>query len=352
MPTPFLIYDEHFLQHQTAGHPESPERLRHIKSLLQEKGMWSRLPVYQPQAIALAELQKLHDAAYIKQLETFCQNAGQGQRIDEDTIVSTGSYQAAMLAAGAATDLIDRLLAQNQDIGFALVRPPGHHAMPTHTMGFCLFNNIALAAHHALNQYGLKRILILDWDAHHGNATEHMFYHDPRVLCVSWHQYPNWPGTGALTDVGAGDGYGFNLNIPLPVKQGTEAFLQTFQELVRPAAEQFQPELILVSAGYDAHFGDPLTDLGLTADGFGLLTGEIINLAARWSNHKVGFFLEGGYNTKALAYSVLATLQTLGQEDSRSVHEPLLSPPPQSEPEPFQKLIAQIRKTHPLLSKN
>ena len=217
-------------------------------------------------------------------------------------------------------------------------------------MGFCLFNNIALAAYHALEVKGLQRIMILDWDAHHGNATEHMFYEDPRVLFVSWHQYPNWPGTGAIEDMGTGKGTGYNVNIPLPVNYGDNAYLQTFKELVIPLAANFKPQLLLVSAGYDAHFNDPLTHMGLTAKGFAELVGQVITLASQLTSRKVGFLLEGGYHLEALAWSVYATLMTLAQEQIPSFQEPTYSNlPPQIEEKQLKSIIERIQKVQPLL---
>lgn len=353
MSKPLIFFSEACLGHQNPehpdSHPESPLRLKTILSRLENHGLWQTLPRRTPQPVAFELLFSLHDPAYVEMLERFCHSAGKGRRIDENTLVSEGSWQAALLAAGAAVEMVDALLEEQTRTAFSLIRPPGHHAMPTYTMGFCLFNNIALAARRALDQ-GLQRILILDWDAHHGNATEHMFYQDPRVLFVSWHQFPNWPGTGAAEDLGCGAGYGTNVNIPMPLKYGDREYLRTFRELVIPLAEAYRPELILVSAGYDAHLADLLTDMGLTASGYAQLTEEVMKLAHRWTGGKVGFILEGGYNVTALAACVEGTLDTLLQERSVRPEEPFVPLPLEHDPQAVTHLIEKIRMIQPLLN--
>jgi acetoin utilization deacetylase AcuC-like enzyme len=349
MSRPLLFYSEDALKHQTLGHPESPLRLESILRRLRDVRLWQDLPHRVPQPIAQTTLLGIHDAAYVHLLERFCSSAGEGQRIDENTVVSEGSYRAALLAGGAAVEMVDAMLAGECQTAFSLMRPPGHHAMPAHTMGFCLFNNIALAARRALEQ-GLQRVLILDWDAHHGNATEHMFYKDPRVLTVSWHQTPNWPGTGAMEDMGNGPGYGTNVNLPMPKGYGNTEYLRTFQEIIVPLADAYKPELILVSAGYDAHLADLLTDMGLTAGGFSALTEEVMKLAERWTKGKAGFILEGGYNVSALAASVEGTLQTLVQEQIVIPEEPFLPLNINNNPDKVTQMIDKIKMIQPLLN--
>lgn len=355
MSEPLLFYAEECLLHQNPAHPdahpESPQRLKTILSQLEQTRLWQTLPRRKPQPIAHEQLLKLHDPHYLERLEHFCQRAGAGARMDENTLVSEHSFQAACLSAGGAIALSEALLAGETRSAFALMRPPGHHAMPAYSMGFCLFNNVALAARHALDN-GLKRVLILDWDAHHGNATEHMFYSDPRVLFISWHQNPNWPGTGAITDRGEGAGYGTNVNIPMPRGSGPAEYLQTFRELVVPLADSFRPELILVSAGYDAHFADPLTQLGLTVTGFSALTEAVMQLADRHTGGKAGFLLEGGYHVEALAHSVTITLQTLVQEQAQTARDPV---PDNTRPEPAEdiaRVIQTVRLIQPLLNRS
>lgn len=350
MKAPWLYYSESFLGHETAGHPESPERLKSILRQLESSGLQKHLQQKSPREIERELLLKLHSAQYLKEVEAFCQQAGPGQRIDEDTIASQGSFKAALHAAGAAVSMTDALLSDACDTAFSLVRPPGHHAMPTHTMGFCFFNNVALAALYALERIGLKRVAILDWDAHHGNGTEHMFYQDPRVLTVSWHQDPNWPGTGAIEDLGEGAGHGFNLNIPLPKGSGNQAFLKSFEALVAPALARFKPELILVSAGYDAHHADILTEMGLTASGFAQLTELVMKQAEIHSQGKAGFLLEGGYHVQALANSVASTFETLLHQEARPFSEQL-GAAPEIDPATTEAIIQRVQAIHPLLQK-
>lgn len=350
MGAPWLYYSESFLGHETGGHPESPERLRQIHRTLEAEGIKRHLVQRVPQPVDRRLLERLHQPAYLRQLESFCAGSSVARRIDEDTITSSGSWQAALEAAGAAVGMTEALLTDKCDTAFSLVRPPGHHAMPAHTMGFCLFNNVALAALHALDS-GLERVAILDWDAHHGNGTEHMFYRDPRVLFVSWHQDPNWPGTGKVEDIGEGPGEGYNLNIPLPVGYGDAAFLTTYARLVEPALEKFRPQLILISAGYDAHHADILTHMGLTATGFGRLTEAVMQTATRLCRGKAGFLLEGGYHVQALANSVSATLQTLLAQQATPFAE-TLGPAPAVDMLALDKLIEKIRTVQPLLQES
>lgn len=348
MPSPLLYFSDSFLAHDTGGHPESPQRLKAILTQLETCGLYGKLGLRQPRPVDRALLERLHHPRYLAELEAFCRDSGKGRRIDEDTIASPGTYPAALEAAGAAVDMTEALLSDVCDTAFSLVRPPGHHAMPAHTMGFCFFNNVAVAALYALEQLGLERVAILDWDAHHGNGTEHMFYRDPRVLFVSWHQDPNWPGTGHLEDIGEGPGKGYNLNIPLPVGYGDAAFMRTYQALVSPALRRFQPQLILVSAGYDAHHADILTQMGLTATGFASLTEAVMADATRLCRGKAGFLLEGGYHVQALANSVAATVDTLLAMQARPFAESL-GRAPEVDTLALDTLIARIQAIQPLL---
>lgn len=349
MPEPWLFYPEACLAHLTAGHPESPERLQRIWQRLQTLEILPNLRVQAPRPVSLELVQRIHQPAYMSSLQRFCDQAGTGRRIDEDTVVSEGTYPAVLAAAGAAVEMVEALASARCQQAFSLVRPPGHHAMPGYLMGFCFFNNIALAALYALEQLGLQRIAILDWDAHHGNGTEHIFYQDPRVLTVSWHQDPNWPGTGAWQDQGEGPGLGYCLNLPLPKGAGAEAFVLSWQRAVLPALERFQPQLLLVAAGYDAHHADRLTDMGMTATGFARLTEAIMQGAERLGQIPVGFVLEGGYDLEGLSNSVSATLLTLLHQEARPVAE--ATAPPESDVLPAVQTLIQNLQTHPLLRK-
>lgn len=349
MKSPFLFYSREFLEHLTAGHPESPERLNTILKRLDEYQLLSKLRCIEPQKIPESLLYRIHSPHYVERFAQFSAQAGQGERIDEDTVVSTGSYPAAQKAAGAAVDMVNALLNDQCDTAFALVRPPGHHAMPHYLMGFCFFNNIALAALHGIEQHKLTRIAILDWDAHHGNGAEAIFYNDSRVYTISWHQDPNWPGTGHIDETGAGPGQGFNLNIPLPKASGRNAFLDTFHALVAPVLRDYRPQLILVAAGYDAHHADTLTEMGMCASDFSELTAAILQLSQEVGS-KTGFLLEGGYHLEALSNSVTATLMTLLHQEAKPFKESLRVQYALPEPS-VSALIAKIKAQHPYFQK-
>ncbi len=348
MSAPFIFYSADFLEHLTAGHPESPLRLSQILKQLDRDRLSQKLRFYEPRPAELDFIQRIHAEHYLTQVAAFCQTAGTGRRIDEDTVVSVGTFPAARKAAGAAIDMVEALTQDRCDSAFCLVRPPGHHAMPHHLMGFCFFNNLALAALYAIEQLGLKRVAILDWDAHHGNGTETIFYRDPRVLTVSWHQDPNWPGTGKIEDWGTGAGLGYSLNIPLPARYGVSAFLETYQHVVAPALERFQPELVLVAAGYDAHHADILTDMGMTATGFAQLTELIMGHLGKIGVTKIGFSLEGGYHQEALANSVSATIKTLLKQQAKAYKETFAAPP-EVDLMALPTLIERLKSLHPLL---
>lgn len=347
MAAPLLFYSTDFLEHLTAGHPESPLRLSEILKQLDSDRLSQKLRFHEPRPAELDFIQRIHAEHYLAQVQAFCQTAGTGRRIDEDTVVSVGTFPAARKAAGAAIDMVEALTQDRCDSAFCLVRPPGHHAMPHHLMGFCFFNNLALAALYAIEQLGLKRVAILDWDAHHGNGTEAIFYRDPRVLTVSWHQSPNWPGTGKIEDWGEGPGLGYSLNIPLPARSGVSAFMQTYKQVVGPALERFQPDLVLVAAGYDAHHADILTDMGMTATGYAQLTELIMGHLTQIGVPKVGFSLEGGYHLQALANSVSATLKTLIKQEARPYKE-TFSVPSEVDLVALPNLIGQLLSRHPL----
>jgi acetoin utilization deacetylase AcuC-like enzyme len=258
----------------------------------------------EPRAASRAELERVHDAAYLEQLEAFC--ARGGGHLDADTGANAASWQAAIHAAGAGLAAVDALERGTGDAAFCAVRPPGHHAEPGHAMGFCLVNNVAVTAAH-LRDRG-ERVVIVDWDAHHGNGTQDMFWTDPDVLYVSMHEWPLYPGTGRLDDVGAGAGRGTTINFPLPAGATGDVYLDAIDTVVAPAVERFAPTWVLISAGYDAHRADPLTGLGLSAGDYADLTARVVGLAPA---RRTVVFLEGGYDLDALRESVVATVSTL-----------------------------------------
>lgn len=311
MTSVLVAADERFADHRPGvGHPERPARLAAVRSGIEAAGLGEAIEVVSPRAATDDELALVHDRALIEALERFAE-AGGGS-IDADTSMSDGSMVAARLAAGAGLDLIDRMDRGEGDAGFCAVRPPGHHATPRRAMGFCLFNNVAVAAA-ALADRG-ERVLVVDYDAHHGNGTEQAFWTDPRVLYVSLHEWPLYPGTGALRDVGAGEGAGATINVPLPAGATGDVYRRAVTDLVIPASEAHGTTWLLISAGYDAHRADPLTGLGLTAGDFGDITRDLRDLAPPGRRL---LFLEGGYDLDGLAASVGASLSALVDHDHR-----------------------------------
>ena len=296
--------------HDTGAHPESAARMEAIEERLERDG-WYGFERRDAPRVDRALLERCHDAAHVAAIERMC--AAGGGHIDVDTVASAGSWEAALRAAGGAVAAADALVRGDSRFAFAAGRPPGHHATRTRAMGFCLFNNVALAALHALSVHGLERVLILDWDVHHGNGTNDIFHDTDAVLYASIHESPLYPGTGPASDRGSGQGDGYTLNLPVPAGSGDEAFLRIVAERVVPAARDYAPQLILISAGYDAHVDDPLADCAMTAAGYGRLTAAMRRLAAELGA-PLGLVLEGGYALDALADSVAATLAALGAD--------------------------------------
>jgi acetoin utilization deacetylase AcuC-like enzyme len=308
-----VLFETHeaYLGHESRfGHPERPARLEAVKVGLQWAGVEEGLVYAAPREATREELERVHAPAFLDAVERFCR-AGGGD-IDGDTHVSTGSWEAALRGAGAGVDAIERLDAGEADAAFLAVRPPGHHATSRRAMGFCLVNHVAVAAG-ALAARG-ERVLIVDWDAHHGNGTQDIFFEDGRVLYVSMHEYPLYPGTGRLDDIGRGEGAGTTINFPFPAGTTGDAYLMALDEVVAPAAERFAPTWVIASAGFDGHRADPLTGLGLTAGDFADLTDRVMAFAA--AGHRLAF-LEGGYDLQALAESAGATVSHMAGGDYR-----------------------------------
>jgi acetoin utilization deacetylase AcuC-like enzyme len=260
-------------------------------------------------AVPRVVLEAVHPSRHVETIERLA--ARGGAPIDADTVVSPGSFEAALHACGGAVSLVDRLLDGSASTGFSVHRPPGHHAEPARAMGFCLFNSIAVAARHALDAHGLERVMIVDWDVHHGNGTNDIFHGEPGVLFCSIHQSPLYPGTGPASDVGSGDGVGFTVNLPVAPGSGDGEFRSLIDHVVVPLARVYTPQLLLVSAGFDAHAEDPLADCRVTDDGFAEMTRSLRGVAGELGV-PVGAVLEGGYALDALARSVAATMEVLG----------------------------------------
>ncbi len=299
-----FVYHSDYLKHDMGvGHPESPDRLRAIVSRLKAGGVLDRLVLIEPTSVADEWITQVHKVSYLTSLKSRAPVSGRVS-LDPDTSISAGSLPAAYLAAGGVLAAADAIMAGTVDHAFCAIRPPGHHAESDRAMGFCLFNNVAIAARYLQRRHGVARVLIVDWDVHHGNGTQHTFDDDPSVLFFSTHQYPHYPGTGRATERGKGKGEGLTINVPMSAGQGDEDYREIFERVLVPAADAYKPEFVLISAGFDAHRDDPLASMGLTEEGYAALTGIVAGIARRHSKSRVLSCLEGGYNLNALAASV------------------------------------------------
>ena len=299
-----LFTDDLFLAHDTgAGHPESALRLSAIRSALEQQTYFGQFLSLPRRFATVEEIALVHQAPYVENLRRFC--ARSGGYLDGDTVVSHDSYDAARLAVGAGLAAADAILAKTLDRAILLLRPPGHHSLPDRAMGFCLFNNVAITARY-LRSRGIERVAILDWDVHHGNGTEATFYDDGSVFFVSLHQYPFYPGTGAAGDQGVGAGRGATLNCPMAGGSGDAEYKRAFSDQILPALTDFRPEVLLVSAGFDAHRQDPLASIDLSTECFSWMTRAMIEFAAVHCENRIVSFLEGGYHLGALAQSAEA----------------------------------------------
>ncbi len=309
-PIMTILYgDPLFLEHETGRHPERPERLRAIWKHLDQSGLSGRCRRGETRLATGEELTRLHDPEYVDQVRLFCQE--RPGRIESDTVVSRRSYDVALLAVGTVLAATDAVMQGDDQSAFCLVRPPGHHALPGSAMGFCLFNSIALAAEHALKSFRLNRVLIVDWDVHHGNGTQDVFYDRDDAWFFSAHRAPFYPGSGAADETGTGKGLGATFN--LPVKFGTprKEYLERFGTMLNDAARQCKPDLILLSAGFDAHEKDPIGSLGLETEDFVTLTALVQQAAKTHCRGRLVSVLEGGYDVDALAASVGVHLETM-----------------------------------------
>ena len=305
-----IIQDDLFLQHDTGTfHPERKERLISIKEGLRAYGHRDKLVQLKPRLASEAELQLIHPPSYVRSIQA---TAGKpSTQLDPDTVASAMSYEVARYAAGSVLALVDAVFAGEIANGFAFVRPPGHHAEPDRPMGFCLFSNAAIGAAYALQKYKLSKVLVVDFDVHHGNGTQEAFYQRNDVLYLSTHQFPLYPGSGDFPESGSGAGAGFTVNFPLPARTGDATYNLIFERAVVPIAESYRPDFLLVSAGYDAHIDDPLAGMEVSPEGFGGISQTLVALAEKLCGGKVVFLLEGGYDLKGLRESALKSLDAL-----------------------------------------
>lgn len=297
-----FCYHPDYLNHITApGHPERPERLVAILNYLEETSFFERLLILEPRRAERNCLEAVHGPGYIDLLQGAFVS---GRRyLDPDTPICESSFDVALLAAGAGLSAVDAVAMGTMDNCFCAVRPPGHHAERDKAMGFCLLNNAAIAARYAQSEYGFQKILMVDFDVHHGNGTQHIFESDPKVFYFSTHQYPHYPGTGSSEEYGVGPGAGYTLNIPMPPGTGDDEIIGAYKSLLYPAAVKFNPDFIIISAGFDAHRDDPLSAMTVTEDGFHIITDVLVEIADRCCSGRVVSLLEGGYNLGALARS-------------------------------------------------
>jgi len=307
-----VVIDRRYEDHETGyGHPERAERIAVLRDLVDSLA-GSGVIRLEPRPATPEEITLVHTEEYLRLVAS---TAGGGPAaFDADTPVSSRSHETALLASGGLLALVDMIMADEADNGFALVRPPGHHAEAGRAMGFCLFNNVAIAARWLGERHGLDRVLIVDWDVHHGNGTQHSFADDRRVLYISTHQYPFYPGTGHVQDVGVGEGKGFTLNLPLPAGCGDSEFLDAFVRVIDPVCRQFEPQFVLVSAGFDAHLRDPLAGMRVSEEGFACLARVLLRVAADHAGGRFAAVLEGGYDLDALRGSAARVLEEMRGE--------------------------------------
>ncbi|MDG2381825.1 MAG: histone deacetylase [Pirellulaceae bacterium] len=312
-----LYYDEFFLKHDTGSHPESVRRLESVFSHLVASGFAGQCRQLPVRPASITELESVHSADHINHVQAFVQQGG--GRIESDTMVSESSFDVALHAAGAVCDAVRQVVAGADRAALCLVRPPGHHANPQGSMGFCLFNNVAIAARLATRKLNVDRVLIVDWDVHHGNGTQDVFYADEQVGFLSIHRWPFYPGTGAADETGRGSGLGFTKNLPIEFGTQRDAYFKQFSLELGRFADELKPDLVLVSAGFDAHHLDPLGTLGLETEDFHKLTRLVLEIANSHCEGRIVSVLEGGYNTDVLPDCVAAHLTPLIDHSTKSI---------------------------------
>lgn len=344
MTTAYVTHPR-FIEHTLPGHPEFAGRMEAIWRELDSAGLTQRMTATLPQPIDMDLLLNVHSRHYLDTLQWITESHRGMLMLEPSTYFGPDSLEIARLSADGAVKAADEVLSGRAKNALAVIRPPGHHAVQDQAMGFCIFGNVAIAAKHAQQAYRLERILIVDFDVHHGNGTQDMLYDDPKALFISTHQYPFYPGTGALHDIGAGSGKGYTINLPLQAGHGDDSYAAIFEDIIWPAAERYKPQFVMVSAGFDAHWDDPLAHMRLSLTGYTHLTRELIRMADIYADGKIAFILEGGYNLQVLAHGVRNVAHALlGDEE---ISDPLGPAPSRPEP-PIAPLISEVKRIHGL----
>lgn len=313
-----LVYDELFMMHSNGHqHPECPERLEHIHRMLNETGMINDMENLQPRDALPEEITAVHTNSHYEFIKST--KGKEYTKIDSDTSANAYSFDAAVRGSGGLINALEKIKNGELSNAFALPRPPGHHAESNRAMGFCLFNHAAVGAAYLLSS-NFNRVMIIDWDVHHGNGTQEIFYSNPEVLYLSTHQFPFYPGTGSLNEIGKGNGRGFTINVPMPARMNDDDYISVFKDIAEPVIEQYKPEFLIISAGFDSYFLDPLGGMQVTEAGFSALTRFVMNSADKYCKGRLAFVLEGGYNLPAL-YSIMQSVFEELLEKKNTVNE-------------------------------
>lgn len=342
--TTAILTDPRYINHTNPSHVERAERLNAINKAIQESNLSPDLLSLSARAATDMELSAAHAPSYLESLRHYSEQGG--GELDADTYMTGDSWEAAVWAAGGTMQLVESIVQGTCHNGFALVRPPGHHATQKRAMGFCLINNVAVAAHYALSTLGMERVAIVDYDVHHGNGTQDIFYNDSRVLYCSTHASPFYPGTGMADEVGEGAGRGATLNLPLPLGLGDKGHARAYEQVIVPALQRWKPDIILVSAGYDAHWSDPIGHMILSITGFATITQMLSQAAGELCQGRIALVLEGGYNLDAIGAGVVASLRVLmGRPPEKDGLGVIDAPEPD-----IHGVISSLTSRHPLLT--
>jgi acetoin utilization deacetylase AcuC-like enzyme len=345
MSTAYVTHPR-YIEHHLPGHPEHAGRIRAVWMQMEKAGLTAQMTPVEAPLASEEQILTVHSREYLDVLKWIDETKQSNVHLDPDTYAGPTAYAIARLSAGGVIQAVDEVMSGRASNALAAVRPPGHHAMPDHAMGFCLLGNVPIATRYAQKRYGVERIMIVDYDVHHGNGTEAMFYNDNSVLFISTHQYPFYPGTGSFSDKGSGKGTGYTINIPLSAGYGDGAYSRIYEQVIWPAAQRFQPQLVLVSAGFDAHWLDPIAGMRLSLAGYAHLSRELIKMAHQFCGGKIVFVMEGGYNLDALSYGMVNIAHALLGD--ATVVDPLGAPTDGRDEPRVASLVAKVREIHGL----